>query len=469
MEDETLITKVQQICKKKPNERTNSNLKELQELTKNSKIFKSLIETNGESAHLICCKYLLYEFCNQGEYLFKIGDQGSRFYIIISGEIGVEVMLKDEVTGDINITEVVQIGKGGSFGELALESSKPRAASIRCKLPSHFVALEKADYTRLMSKLVRDKRNQIVNFLQSLPIFSNTTKGSLSKLTYNFKEKEYFMNQIVYKEGDLVSDIFIIINGEFLFQKKIKVDDGRKLYDINLGIYDEQSEIKKYKAKSLHKKLIQVGTISRLTVGEIFGIEELEGQPKKFTCVCSSTKAKILCIPKSDFDKRIKEQDVLTYITQRKDYKNIVSDQRIKVLKYIAEKNAMSLTPLQQRRREKDLSKTLEITPKLESKSKKFLTRPFFSKTMKIHGNDYIHKIVDAELKNFSPRFTAKHKSSSPVLSTQSKSISPSKNIQAEKPLTKSNRNLKPIPSKTLRTTISVLSMNSKHIYDTLK
>jgi cAMP-binding proteins - catabolite gene activator and regulatory subunit of cAMP-dependent protein kinases len=220
MNDDVLITKVKQICNKKPKERSHSDLLELEDLTKNTKVFKNLIETNGDYAHRLCCQHLVYEYCAENNYLFKQGDPGTRFYIIISGNVGVEIPMKDEHSGEIKTIEVVSFTKGACFGELALESSKPRAASIKCKSDSHFVALEKVDYNRMIAKMVRDKRDFIVNFFSSLPIFSNMTKGSLAKLTYNFREKDYIKNQVVYKEGDFAVDAFIIVEGEFLFTKK---------------------------------------------------------------------------------------------------------------------------------------------------------------------------------------------------------------------------------------------------------
>ena len=38
------------------------------------------------------------------------------------------------------------MGEGKSFGELALMTSKPRAATIQCKKDSEFAVLEKNDY-----------------------------------------------------------------------------------------------------------------------------------------------------------------------------------------------------------------------------------------------------------------------------------------------------------------------------------
>jgi CRP-like cAMP-binding protein len=45
---------------------------------------------------------------------------------------------------------VLTLSDGYSFGELALEDNKPRAASILCLEDSHFAVLEKEDYKRIL-------------------------------------------------------------------------------------------------------------------------------------------------------------------------------------------------------------------------------------------------------------------------------------------------------------------------------
>merc|ERR1712088_158418 len=56
-----------------------------------------------------------------GEIIIQQGDEGDNFYIIDSGDVEIYV----------NGEKVVQIGEGGSFGELALIYGTPRAATVK--------------------------------------------------------------------------------------------------------------------------------------------------------------------------------------------------------------------------------------------------------------------------------------------------------------------------------------------------
>ncbi|OMJ85992.1 hypothetical protein SteCoe_12560 [Stentor coeruleus] len=410
MNDNTLINKVRQICKKKPNERSNIDIQDLQDLTKHSKIFQSLNETNGENAHLICCRYLLYEFCHAGNYLFQVGDLGTRFYIIIKGKVGVEIPIKDENTGEIKHLEVVQISKGGCFGELALESSKPRAASIKCKIDSHFVYLEKVDYNRMIAKLVQDKRNEMVKFLQSLPAFSNMTKTTLGKLTYNFKEKDFSKGQIVYKEGEIPVDVYLVIEGEFLFQKKILVEDGRRKKFLYNEAYSEHAEVLRFRTKGLIKKLVQIGDICKLGIGELFGVEELDDEPRRSTCICNSTKAKVLCISRSDFFKRIRGEEVFEYLQKKSNFKAQELESRASVWRFIAEDKAASLSPIQMRKREKCYLQNIESSRKHSPLLEKSSTTHMFSRRVELFHSNFLRKLVEIELNKKGSTLVSRHK-----------------------------------------------------------
>lgn len=293
---DSLIENVKNICKKKANERTQSELIKLMEITKNAKVFKQLVESKGDIAHNTCCRFLLYECCEANDYLFRFGDKGTKFYIIIKGKIGIEIPIKNEETGETNFVEVVQLGNGAAFGELALESSKPRAASIKCKVQTHFMVLEKHDYDHMIAKVVRDKRNQLVNFLQSLPIFSKSTKGTLTKLTYNFKEKNYMKNQVVYREGESSNTVYLVRSGEFAFYKKIRVEKGITRYPKDI--------------KGLNKDHTHQSQVAILGVGELFGEEGvMEEAPRRSSCICLSSNALVLTLGKNDFLRRIRGED----------------------------------------------------------------------------------------------------------------------------------------------------------------
>lgn len=50
------------------------------------------------------------------------------------------------------LTEVRVLESGSSFGELALISNKPRAATVIAKEDTHLACLEKQDFDRILSK-----------------------------------------------------------------------------------------------------------------------------------------------------------------------------------------------------------------------------------------------------------------------------------------------------------------------------
>lgn len=71
---------------------------------------------------------MLFEFA-PGETVFKEGDSGDAFYIVYEGQVEVRVG-----AGFLGLSSktVAALGKGAFFGEIALISSEPRTATVRC-------------------------------------------------------------------------------------------------------------------------------------------------------------------------------------------------------------------------------------------------------------------------------------------------------------------------------------------------
>ena len=327
MQNQETLENIITICNKRPGERNPSEILTLADFSKSCKVFQNLIQTNGLAFYHKCCKYLKHQFCPQNQYLIKYGEQGTRFYIIISGLVGVEVPRKNK-KGENFFVEVSELGDGLDFGELALESSKPRGASIKCKVNSHFMYLEKNDYVQLVSKIVQDKRTVLVNFLHSLPMFKNCTKGTLAKLTYFLKEKVYKKGQIVYYEGDSANDLFFIREGEFEFYKIIRKNS------------------KKTKNYELNKKKVKNMKIANFGIGEMFGEEDsLKNTNRITTCKCVSSSSLVFSVPKTvffiqDFVKQVIQEDIIQYLSHKIQEKLESFDKRTKMLTFIENDDA---------------------------------------------------------------------------------------------------------------------------------
>ncbi|OMJ95888.1 hypothetical protein SteCoe_612 [Stentor coeruleus] len=281
------LSNLKKICIKSAKDRTPDDVEQLYQLTKQNKVFIELSSAYGPNLHKTICKHLKYEFCDAGKYLFEYGSEGDKFYIILTGKVGVEIPKKDT---EITFQEVVELTDGGCFGELALENDKPRQASIKCKTPCHFAYLLKKDYQIVLLREIRDLRNTIVNFLYSLPLFRNFTKGFLTKISYSLKEKSFKKGQIIYQEGEFSDEFYMVKEGEIGFFRKLKAKNpirksfiGTKSFEVN---------------------------IANIGKGEIFGDDQLINQlPRSSTSKCISDKAVVYYALKSEFTKLVRNED----------------------------------------------------------------------------------------------------------------------------------------------------------------
>ncbi len=80
----------------------------------------------------------------EGEMLFEMGQPGEALFILLSGEISIEVMDTTYSTKSI-----AQLGKNTFVGELALMDDSPRSASARALAPTKALALFRSDLDRL--------------------------------------------------------------------------------------------------------------------------------------------------------------------------------------------------------------------------------------------------------------------------------------------------------------------------------
>jgi NADH dehydrogenase len=81
------------------------------------------------------------EHFEPGEVIFERGDVGDRLYVIRKGEV--------EVVRDG--ARLALLGAGDYFGEMALLSSAPRNATVRATQPADILAINKGDFTKLMT------------------------------------------------------------------------------------------------------------------------------------------------------------------------------------------------------------------------------------------------------------------------------------------------------------------------------
>ena len=206
--------------------RSRSDVHTLVALTKGVNFFKSLSELTHES----CCRLMRLRHGRDGECLFRYGDPGDSFCIILRGKVSVRVPESDPSspnkfhtsTRPPRLTEVAILPSGSSFGELALLQNKPRAASVLCLSPCLFAILDKSDFNKVLREEEERKMKAKVGFLQSLAVFGKWSSGQLRKLCFYVRETTYRPYQNMYQEGEKAGDVYFLVEGEVVLSKKLE-------------------------------------------------------------------------------------------------------------------------------------------------------------------------------------------------------------------------------------------------------
>ena len=221
------------------------------EITKNSDLFKKVFDEQGnDKIHIACCKQMTIKNYHQGEVIIRFGEAAKDFFVILEGRVSIRIphsrsrptidppKLQDDekiaapkwnlsnktfgisflnkILGFESHEEVKILNSGESFGELALISDRPRAATVIAKSKVVLGILSKDVFQKQLARFAEKSLIDKINFLQSLPMFKMRSKLQLMKISYYFSLKKLNWNQILYKEGEEMKELYIVKSGDFL-------------------------------------------------------------------------------------------------------------------------------------------------------------------------------------------------------------------------------------------------------------
>ena len=90
--------------------------------------------------------------------------------------------------------EVLTLVDGQSFGELAIISSKPRAATIRAQTEVQLAIIGKKDYTKTLERFEKRDTEAKIQFFRQIPFLSHWTKVQVERLVLSFNLLQYGRN-----------------------------------------------------------------------------------------------------------------------------------------------------------------------------------------------------------------------------------------------------------------------------------
>ncbi|KAL4466192.1 hypothetical protein ABPG72_011070 [Tetrahymena utriculariae] len=280
-----------------PEQRTN---KMIQKLIKDDSYFPQLsnyLPQQEQEVKIQCLKYMRYEFFNPNTPVFNIDEKGDKFYLILSGVVGVFISKNKDNSA---LYKVKELSSGQGFGEMALINNKLRSASIICLSNVHLASLEKSKFDVVLKSLEQQKLQNNLIKLENIPYFQNWSEQQLKQIYYNSFKQEFHKNEKVFEENQEIDSVFIILEGEFMQSKHFRVFkkdfEGSKLNDLkkNFIVSDSHNNLKNIQLTIMQKN-------------ELFGEEDMIGLNDKrtFTVTCLSLRGEVLMIKQKDFQRII--------------------------------------------------------------------------------------------------------------------------------------------------------------------
>jgi cGMP-dependent protein kinase len=172
---------------------------------------------------LVVSVYLI--FWSAGDVIIKKGAEGNVFYMVKEGTVSVTDM--GAQFSDHTLTV------GAYFGERALLTGEPRAATITAQTPVLLMALDREAFTTLLGPLkdVLD-HNMNMRILSSVKLFEKLSPKEQQKLSQSFTYEKFANGATIIEQGEPGKKFYILKDGT----AKV-LADGKEVGQLKSGTY----------------------------------------------------------------------------------------------------------------------------------------------------------------------------------------------------------------------------------------
>jgi CRP-like cAMP-binding protein len=200
------------------------------------------------------------------EVLVREGEVGDSFFVIATGRV--RVTKRDETGSEVMLAH---LGEGAFFGEMALLSGAPRAATITADEPCEILELKAqvlmelcGQYPNVAESLKKFYRQRLLaNVLAVSPFFRPFEKRERKVLVERFRSREVRAGEVVVAEGREADGLYVVLGGAVDIRKR---NEGREVLVGRLAegdVFGEISCLKKGAALA-SAVMFRNGTLLRL-------------------------------------------------------------------------------------------------------------------------------------------------------------------------------------------------------------
>lgn len=160
-----------------------------------------------------------YYILDINQYIFYQGDSGYNFFIVASGNV--EIIVDGR--------SVKTLGRGESFGELALLHDSNRRASAKTISKVRLWGLGRGTFKLLLKRNNNAKFKENLEFISSTEIFCKLGIAQLESLVLAAVTQTFEENEKIIGAGEASTEMYLIKEGEvYIFKNNVKVNTLRK-------------------------------------------------------------------------------------------------------------------------------------------------------------------------------------------------------------------------------------------------
>ena len=150
------------------------------------------------------------------EYVIRQGEYGDSLFVILNGRINIQAYQSDGL-----VKNLVTLGPGDYFGEMAMLGLGERTASALSTTQSELLQIRQVPFNKATKKFKQVKkrleevfkRRTTESFIRSCHHFRELSESLIEKLIALSEVKSYKKNDVVIKEGDEANKLYVITQG----------------------------------------------------------------------------------------------------------------------------------------------------------------------------------------------------------------------------------------------------------------
>ena len=148
------------------------------------------------------------------------------------------------------------------------------------------------DYMSTVGRIQKRHFERLLDFIKECPGFENLSKSSIARLLLMWKYKTFYKNQVIFRQGQKIPNLYLVMSGEFILTQKDSFEkDDSDLINDN---FRQKQCIKSNLSKALlvknHSKLST--NLMTACKGSVIGlIDKILFDSYSSTCICKTVQA----------------------------------------------------------------------------------------------------------------------------------------------------------------------------------